>query len=71
MSNKGYYISKKNKDEIILNIYTKDFISYLENIANVNGWVKFKIYERDKPAINGLTHNMELIEFRKDIDKNV
>jgi hypothetical protein len=71
MSNKGYYISKKSKDEIILNIYTKDFISYLENIANVNGWVKFKIYERDKPAINGLTHNMELIEFRKDTDKNV
>jgi len=28
--------------------------------------VKFRIYEREKAASNGLTHNMELIEFKQE-----
>ena len=61
MKRKGYYIKKQSKQEIILNIYTPDFIEYLSSLNHVNGWLRFKIYERDKPAVNGLTHNMELI----------
>lgn len=61
MKRKGYYIKKQSKQEIILNIYTPDFIEYLSTLTHVNGWLRFKIYERDKPAVNGLTHNMELI----------
>jgi hypothetical protein len=64
MANKGFYISKQRKGEIILNVYSSDFIQYLQGLKDVNGWIKFRIYEREKPASNGLTHNMELIEFK-------
>ena len=66
MSKKGFYISKQRKGELILNIYSSDFIQYLQGLKDVNGWIKFRIYEREKPASNGLTHNMELIEFKED-----
>jgi hypothetical protein len=70
MNKKGYYISKQRKNEVILNINAPDFIEYLNTINKVNGWVKFRIYEREKAASNGLTHNMELIEF-KDNTKQI
>jgi hypothetical protein len=63
MNKKGFYISKQRKGEIVLNIFAADFKAYLDQVNHVNGWVKFRIYEREKPAANGLTHNMELIEF--------
>jgi hypothetical protein len=66
MANKGFYISKQRKGEIVLNVYSNDFIQYLQGLKDVNGWVKFRIYEREKPAANGLTHNMELIEFKQE-----
>ena len=61
MNKKGFYIKKERKGEICLNIYAPDFIAYIEQLDKVNGWVKFRIYEREKAASNGLTHNMELI----------
>ena len=61
MNKKGFYIKKERKGEINLNIYAPDFIAYIEQIDKVNGWVRFRIYEREKAAANGLTHNMELI----------
>lgn len=61
MEKKGYYIKKERKGEIILNIYADDFKAYLDELSKVNGWVRFRIYEREKPANNGLTHNMEHI----------
>ena len=61
MNKKGFYIKKERKGEIVLNIYTPDFIAYIEQLQSVNGWVRFRIYEREKAALNGLTHNMELI----------
>jgi hypothetical protein len=71
MNKKGFYISKQRKNEVILNINAPDFIEYLNTINKVNGWVKFRIYEREKAASNGLTHNMELIEYKEDINKLV
>lgn len=62
MNKKGFYIKKERKGELILNIYVDDFKSYLDELSKVNGWVRFRIYEREKLATNGLTHNMELIQ---------
>ena len=66
MNKKGFYISKQRKGELVLNVFADDFKAYLDECSKVNGWVKFRIYEREKPASNGLTHNMELIEFKQD-----
>ena len=62
MNKKGFYIKKERKGEIILNIYAEDFKAYLDELSKVNGWVRFRIYEREKAASNGLTHNMEHIQ---------
>ena len=61
MTKKGFYIKKERKNELILNIYAEDFKQYLDQLRKVNGWVRFRIYEREKAALNGLTHNMQLI----------
>lgn len=61
MKRNGFYIKKEKKGELILNIYCDDFKVYLDELSAVNGWVRFSIYEREKPALNGLTHNMQAI----------
>ena len=61
---KGYYIKKDNKDGLSLNIKKDQFIQYLQGIQS--DWIRFKIYERDNVASNGLTYNMELIERKSD-----
>jgi hypothetical protein len=66
MNKKGFYISKQRKGELVLNVFAEDFSEYLAQCTKVNGWVKFRIYEREKAASNGLTHNMELIEYKED-----
>ena len=58
---KGYYIKKERKNEIVLNLFVEDFKAYLDQLQTVKGWVRFRIYEREKAALNGLTHNMEVI----------
>jgi hypothetical protein len=65
LEKKGYYIKKERKSELMLNIYVPDFIEYLSKLDNVNNWVRFRIYEREQPAKNGLTHNMEHIATNK------
>ena len=65
MEKKGYYIKKERKSELMLNIYVPDFIEYLSKLDNVNNWVRFRIYEREQPAKNGLSHNMEHIATNK------
>ncbi len=64
--NKGYYI-KVNNEDIYLNINKVDFLKYLEQVEDVSGWVRFKIYKREKVANNGLTHNMTHV--KKDTTK--
>ena len=61
MNKKGFYIKKERKNEIVLNVFVEDFKTYLDELSKVNGWVRFRIYEREKAALNGLTHNMEHI----------
>ena len=67
MEKKGFYISKQRKGELVLNIFAADFVQYIQQSSKVNGWVKFRIYEREKAASNGLTHNMELIQYKEEI----
>lgn len=61
---KGYYLRKHTKNDIILNIYKQDFIQYLETLQDQTGWIKFRIFERLEPASNGLTHEMEVVNYK-------
>lgn len=61
---KGYYIKKDSRDGLTLNIKKDQFIEYLQGLQG--DWLRFKIYERDQVATNGLTYNMELIERKSD-----
>jgi hypothetical protein len=63
---KGYYLKKDKKDNIILNIFVADFVSYLQSLDNLDGWVNLKIYERDKAASNGLTHEIKQLTGKQD-----
>jgi hypothetical protein len=56
---KGYYLKKDKKNDIILNIFVADFVVYLQSLQDQDGWVNMKIYERDKVASNGLTHEFK------------
>ena len=62
---KGYYIKKDQRDGLTLNVKKEQFIQYLQGIQGE--WIRFKIYERDKPAGNGLAFNMELIERKGEV----
>lgn len=62
---KGYYIKKDSRDGLTLNLKKDQFIQYLQGLQGE--WLRFKIYERDKPAGNGLSYNMELIERKTEV----
>lgn len=62
---KGFYIKKGKKDHsIYLNVCKADFIEYLNALPDSEGWVKFRIYERENEDTRGFTHNMEVISNR-------
>jgi hypothetical protein len=63
---KGYYLKKDKKNDIILNIFVADFVVYLQSLDNLEGWINLKIYERDKVAVNGLTHEIKQIRPKTD-----
>jgi hypothetical protein len=58
---KGYYLKKDKKNDIILNIFVADFVVYLQSLQDQDGWINLRIYERDKVASNGLTHEIDYI----------
>lgn len=62
---KGYYIKKDQRDGLTLNIKKEQFIEYLQGLSG--DWLRFKIYERDMVASNGLAYNMELIERKSEV----
>lgn len=67
MKRKGFYI-KKNPKGLYLNIFKPDFIQYIND--SPGEWVKFSIYEKLNDP-KGFTHNMELIQQRKEESKEV
>jgi hypothetical protein len=52
--------SKKDKS-LMLNICVSDFKAFLDSLDKNDGWVKFRIFERDIEDDRGFTHNMEVI----------
>ena len=62
---KGYYIKKDQRDGLTLNVKKEQFIQYLQALPG--DWLRFKIYERDVVASNGLAFNMELIERKTEV----
>jgi hypothetical protein len=63
---RGYYLKKDKKNDIILNIFVADFVSYLQSLHDQDGWINLKIYERDKVASNGLTHEIKQLTAKQD-----
>ena len=62
MQRKGFYIRKSDKDgNLLLNIHRDDFTAFMASLNDNNGWLKFRIFEREQVDKNGFTHNMEAI----------
>lgn len=62
MKRKGFYFKKGYDGSLYLNIQKADFISYLNDLAGSDEWLKFRIFERKDKDDKGHTHNMELIQ---------
>jgi hypothetical protein len=61
MKRKGFYIRKgKELNSIYLNVYTPDFIEYLNSLPKVDNWIKLKIYEKNTDD-KGFQFNMEQV----------
>jgi len=62
LKKKGFYIKKGQKDgSIYLNIFKSDFVQYIQERPDQDGWVKLRIYERETVDEKGHTHNMEQV----------
>jgi len=58
---KGFYIRKAKDGSFVLNVHKDDFKAFLDTVPDNDGWIRFRIYERDKVDEKGFTHNMEVI----------
>jgi hypothetical protein len=68
MQRKGFYIRKSDKDgNLLLNIHRDDFTAFMDSLNDNNGWLKFRIFEREQVDKNGFTHNMEAIALNKQV----
>lgn len=62
MKRKGFYIKQGQKDKsIYLNIFKPDFIEYVKECKDQEGWIKMRIFERESIDGKGHTHNMEQV----------
>lgn len=62
MKRKGFYIKQGVKDQsIYLNIYKPDFIEFVKECKDQDGWIKLRIFERESIDGKGHTHNMEQV----------
>ena len=58
---KGYYLRKAKDGSFLLNVNKGDFKAFLDTLQDSDGWIRFRIYERDKVDEKGFTHNMEVL----------
>jgi len=65
MRRKGFYIKKGKEGSIYIHLYVVDFQQYIQDLEGQDGWVTFRLFERDKPDEKGHTHNMEAIKQNK------
>lgn len=71
MKRKGFYIKKSKKDgSIYLNVFKSDFIQYIQDRPDQDGWVKLRIFERDNVDDKGHTHNMEQVNIPENQTKH-
>lgn len=62
LKKKGFYIKKGQKDNsLYLNIFKADFIQYIQERPDLDGWVKLRIFERETIDEKGHTHNIEQV----------
>jgi len=65
MKRKGFYIKKGKEGSIYLHLYVIDFQQYIKDLEGQDGWVTFRLFERDKLDKKGHTHNLEAIKQNK------
>jgi hypothetical protein len=65
MKRKGFYIKKGKEGSIYLHLYVIDFQQYIKDLEGQDGWVTFRLFERNKPDEKGHTHNLEAIKQNK------
>ena len=58
---KGFYIRKAKDGSFVLNVHKVDFKAFIDSINDNDGWIRFRIYERNYVDEKGFTHNMEVI----------
>lgn len=52
----------------MLNVCVSDFKAFLDTIPQNNGWIRMRIFERDIEDSRGFTHNMEVIDVRRELE---
>lgn len=71
MKRKGFYIKKGQKDQsIYLNVFKPDFIEFIKECKDQDGWVKFRLFEREEIDQKGHTHNMEQVNIPENQTKH-
>ena len=66
MKRKGFYIKKSKEGSIHLHLFVADFQQYIQDLKGDDGWITFRLFERDKPDDKGHTHNLEAIKQNKN-----
>jgi len=63
---------KKGKEgSIYLHLYVIDFQQYIKDLEGQDGWVTFRLFERDRPDEKGHTHNLEAIQNTEKQNKHI
>ena len=65
MRRKGFYIKKGKEGSVYIHIYVDDFQQYIKELEGKDGWVTFRLFERNSPDDKGHTHNLEAIKQNK------
>jgi hypothetical protein len=65
MRRKGFYIKKSKEGSVYIHLYVADFQQYIQDLKGDDGWITFRLFERDKPDEKGHTHNLEAIKQNK------
>ena len=71
MKRKGFYIKKSKEGSIYLHLYVIDFQQYIKDLEGNDGWVTFRLFERDKQDEKGHTHNLEAIQNTEKQNKHI
>jgi len=71
MRRKGFYIKKGKEGSVYIHLYVADFQQYIKDLEGQDGWVTFRLFERNKPDEKGHTHNLEAIQNTEKQNKTI